>query len=130
MCEITDWMIWLLLAGCGVIDWKKKSIPLWLLIVFGMAATLSLFFCRERSVGETVGGILVGIILLLISRCTKEAIGYGDSFMILFLGMYLGGVRVLLVLFGASFMAGICALFSCQILIPYTHLWYNTNIII
>ena len=54
---------------------------------------------------------MVGLLLLLISKCTKEAIGYGDSLMILLLGMYLGGMRVLLVLFWASFLAGICSLF-------------------
>ncbi len=110
MCEIINWVIFLLLGGCSIRDCKKREIPVVLLILLGVVVLLSLFLCREKSLLARAGGAAVGLLLFLISKCTKEAIGYGDSWLILILGVYMGGVEVLEVLFVASLAAGICSL--------------------
>ena len=53
---------------------------------------------------------MVGGVFLLASRWSKEVIGYGDSWLILLLGGYLGIRRVLLLLTIAFFLAGIFGL--------------------
>lgn len=55
-------------------------------------------------------GAMLGVVFLIISKYTGEKIGYGDSWMILNLGVYLGIWKIIVLLiaaFGASF------LFSC-----------------
>jgi prepilin signal peptidase PulO-like enzyme (type II secretory pathway) len=51
------------------------------------------------------------LFFFFISKFTKEAIGYGDSWLILILGIYLGSFEVLQVLFWATILAAIVALF-------------------
>ena len=55
------------------------------------------------------GGIAVGLCFLGISRLTGEGIGYGDSIMILLLGIYLGIWKLLIVLSGAFFLLALAA---------------------
>ena len=59
---------------------------------------------RNMGVNLVAGGILVGILFLIISKVTQESIGYGDSYGILILGMYLGIWGVLIVLSIAFFL--------------------------
>lgn len=111
MCKVMNWVVLLPLIGCGVTDWKKKSIPLCLLVLLGMITTASAFLCHSISIWERALGVILGILLLLVSKCSHEAIGYGDSWIILFLGLYLGGMQTLQLLFWASAMAGVWSLF-------------------
>ena len=78
-----------------------------------MSATVAVFAvcCEEKSLWARVGGALIGVLFFLISKLTKEAIGYGDSWLILLLGIHLGALVALQVLFAASFAAGVCSLF-------------------
>ena len=48
---------------------------------------------EQTNVGDLAGicaGIGVGVLFLLVSKVTEEAIGYGDSVAIMILGGYLG----------------------------------------
>ena len=58
-----------------------------------------------------MGGIGIGILFFIVSKVTKEAIGYGDSWLILLLGLYLGASKVLQLLFAASLGAAVVSLF-------------------
>lgn len=56
-------------------------------------------------------GAVSGGLFLVISKCSKEGIGYGDSWMILNLGIFLGVWRLLAVLvmaFGGTVAAAVC----------------------
>ena len=66
--------------------------------------------CHERIRIITAGGIIIGMLFLLISKYTKEQIGYGDSWMILNLGIYLGLWDILSML---GIVFGTCFIFSC-----------------
>lgn len=110
MCEIVKWAVFVLLLGCSISDCRKKQIPILLLILFGIVVFVSLFVCKTPSGFDRIGGALLGLLLFFVSKCTKEAIGYGDSWLIFFLGIYLGGLAALQILFVASLFASGCSL--------------------
>lgn len=110
MCEIVKWAVFVLLFICSISDCRKKQIPALLLILLGVVVFISLFVCETPSGFDRIGGALLGLLLFLVSKCTKEAIGYGDSWLIFFLGIYLGGLATLQLLFAASLLAAGCSL--------------------
>ena len=111
MCQIENWVIFLLLVMCSISDFKKKTMPAVLLIVFSITVLGFVIFGDSAGVRLRVGGAVLGMLFLLISKCTKEAIGYGDSWLILLLGIQLGYLEAISVLFAASLLAGVASLF-------------------
>ena len=111
MCKIADGIILLLLGICSVSDARKKTMPAVLLIVFSVLVVVIAWFNHAVSTRLRAGGLLMGILFLLISKCTKEAVGYGDSWLILLLGIHLGYLQAFVVLFGASLLAGVVSVF-------------------
>ena len=111
MCQIENWVMFLLLVMCSVSDFKKKTMPAVLLIVFSITVLGFVIFGDSVGVRLRVGGAVLGILFLLISKCTKEAIGYGDSWLILLLGIQLGYLEAISVLFAASLLAAVASLF-------------------
>ncbi len=111
MCKIADGIILLLLSMCSVSDLKKKTLPFLLLVAFSVTVAIFVLLDGAGNVRLRVGGAIIGILLLIVSKCTKESIGYGDSWIILLLGIYLGYLRILRVLFAASLFAGIVSVF-------------------
>lgn len=111
MCKIADWIVFILLAICSVSDWKKKTIPVILLIMLSVVVAVFALLCNAVSMRLRVSGALMGVLFLIISKCTKEAIGYGDSWLILLLGIHMGSLRAVGVLFAASMLASFASLF-------------------
>ena len=111
MCKIADGIVLLLLAMCSISDWKRKTIPAVLLVVFSVVVLVFALVCDNVSLRLRIGGFFVGVLFLLISKVTKEAMGYGDSWLILLLGVYMGYLRAVGVLFAASMIAGGISLF-------------------
>ena len=110
MCEISDCIMMGFLMFCAWCDWKHRSISVTTLALYSLAAVLLAVFVKRQSVSEISVGVLFGIIFLGISAVTKEAIGYGDSWLIAILGSYLGLESVLWVLLTASVCACIVSL--------------------
>ena len=111
MCEIGDWLMLFLLGICGCCDYRERQIPLTLLLGMSVAALVLAIFCPIESLGSRIGGAVLGILFFFVSRFTKQAIGYGDSWLILILGVHLGLSLALQVLLLASFVAGVSSLF-------------------
>ena len=111
MCEIGDAIVLLLLGICSISDWKKKTIPMVLLVFMSVIVLIIVMICKDVSIRLRIGGGFLGFVFLLISKCTKEAIGYGDSWLIMILGIHLGSLQTIEVLFVASVLAGIVSLF-------------------
>ena len=111
MCEIADSVIFIFLGTCGIFDCRKKEIPVALLIIMSIAVLIFAVCCEENDIWTRAVGALIGVLFFVISKLTKEAIGYGDSWLILLLGIHLGSLVALQVLFAASFAAGLCSLF-------------------
>lgn len=111
MCEIGDWVMLFLLGICGWRDYRERQIPLTLLLGMTVAAVLLAIFYPKENLGNRIGGAALGILFFFVSRFTKQAIGYGDSWLILILGIHLGLSLALQVLLLASFVAGVSSLF-------------------
>lgn len=95
------------LAWVSVIDLRTRRIPVVLLIVWNLQAVIYRLYQvtgGREDAALFIGGIGVGAAFFLISRVTKEGIGYGDSWMILILGIYLGVWEILEVLAGTCLL--------------------------
>lgn len=111
MREIMNWSLGGFLVVCGIRDIWKREIPTWWLVAMSVVvAVFVLAVDRNMFLSRLVGGLL-GIFFFFISKWTKEAIGYGDSWLILALGIYLGSYEALQVLFWATVIAAGGALF-------------------
>ncbi len=111
MCQVANWTVFILLAVASVIDWKKREIPMSLLFIMSAGVTIFAIYCKDITIWQRFAGGALGIMLFVVSTATREAIGYGDSWLILLLGLHLGIFRVLQLLFAASLLAVIFALF-------------------
>ena len=113
MCRVMEWIIAWLLVMLSYSDWKTKRVPAWLLGLTMLAAILSLIFASDVSAWETIGGILVGLLFFGVSKWTREALGYGDSWLILSLGICKGAVSLLEILFFASLFVSLFSMLYC-----------------
>ena len=93
----------------SIIDIKQRSISR-LSILLGLAICVGLFtHAQELTWVDLCGGVIFGIFFLGLSKITRERIGYGDSLLILLLGIGLGYRQQMIVVFMAFFIS---ALFS------------------
>lgn len=88
----------------SVYDIKRRTIPVNILMAYSGAAILC-SFSHIR-----VGGALVGGCFFLVSKLTREAVGYGDCWIITLFGIYLGIKNLIRLLFAASFLAAVASL--------------------
>ena len=98
----------ILMLGCAVAtsvyDIKRRAIPVSMLLVYSVVTVI----CSLGQIG--IGGALTGGCFFLVSRLTKEAIGYGDCWVITLFGIYLGAKDLIRLLFTASFFAAVVSL--------------------
>ena len=111
MCEIADWIVLFLLVVASVIDWRKREIPLWLLVSMSASVLVFAIYCKDINIWYRLTGVAFGVLFFFVSKVTKESIGYGDSWLILLLGAHLGIFQVLQALFAASLVAVVFAVF-------------------
>ena len=111
MYKIADWVVFIFLIVIGVIDWRKREIPICMLFFMSLTVLLFAIFCRHVGLSYRLVGALLGVIFFLISKVTKEAVGYGDSWLILLIGIHLGILKALQLLFVASVLSALFAVF-------------------
>lgn len=114
MCEIVNIVMAVLLGAAAVTDLRKREISVCMLVMLTVLSSAAALMQKEN-LWELLGGIGIGMLFFLISRCTREQIGYGDSWLILILGIYVGASKLLSLLLAASFGAGIFSLIFCVI---------------
>lgn len=94
-------------------DVRKRQISLLSVAIFALIG-LTYQGLYKKQMSPILLGLIPGILLLTISRVTREALGMGDALLMLVLGIFLGlqsSVEVLLLaLFLAAFWAGILML--------------------
>lgn len=84
------------IVGCcyllvlSVQDFRERMISGTLLGIGGAAAVCSQIIWNRSSGWECIGGILLGLLFIGISKLTREGFGYGDSILITILGIYIG----------------------------------------
>jgi leader peptidase (prepilin peptidase)/N-methyltransferase len=110
MCELAEWICFILLAIAAVIDWKKQEVPIWLLVFMSTTTIVFIIFCNDVNGWHRLAGAMLGSFFFVISKFTKEAVGYGDSWLMLILGVHFGFFRALQLLFIASVLAALFAI--------------------
>lgn len=104
------WLVFFL-GIASVWDLVKREVPVWYLTVGTLVAIVWQIFGYKGEELLLLFGGLTGIFFFFMSRCTGQAFGYGDSWMILILGITLGIWRLLVALgiafLGAALIAGI-----------------------
>lgn len=85
-------------------DIRKRKVSGGVLLLAGMIAVLYQIVDKSMHKGQVLGGMILGILFLAISKVTEEGMGYGDSLGILILGVYLGFWKMLSVLLCSFFL--------------------------
>lgn len=93
-----------ILSILSIIDIQFRKIPAEVLGTANVAVIFYQLVFRREELWLIVGGAAVGIVFLLFSRATRERMGYGDSWAILILGIFLGLWGLLEVLAAAFFL--------------------------
>lgn len=104
MWKVADYICILLLFIVSVIDIRNREIPCYLLWIAAAASVIYHFAMCEQNIILILGGIIIGLCFLIISKVTREGLGYGDSYGILILGIYLGMWNLLTVLATSFFL--------------------------
>lgn len=111
MCKVAEGIVLAFLIGGSVSDWKRKAISLRLLVLFSITILCVCILCHNSSISQRIGGVILGLVFFAVSKCTKEALGYGDSWIILLLGIWLGSAKMIQVLLVSSLLSGVASLF-------------------
>lgn len=126
MCGIVDTIISLCLVGIAYRDWKTRRISVIWLGVLSVIVSAAQIYLKQTELWSILCGTLIGFAFFMISRCTNESIGYGDSWLITILGVYLGADGLLEVMLSAGLGASLFSvwkLFQCgwnrKISIPF-----------
>lgn len=97
------------LCYLSALDIKTQRLPDRLLAAGVVVALLQVFLGISPSILLSFMGAAVGIAFLWISKLTGEAFGYGDSIVIIILGLSVGLWNVLALLMLAFLMAAGCS---------------------
>lgn len=103
------------LAGLAVLDMHSRQIPVSILVLGSLAALGYQVFVGKEYIWIIFGGIGVGALFLLVSKVTREGMGYGDSWAISILGIYLGIWKLLETLFAAFLFLGVAAVICLSV---------------
>lgn len=95
-------LVFLLLES--IRDIKKKEISLILCLLGALLRVVLLIFYKDSDLGNVLIGSMVGFLFFAMSFLTGEKIGYGDGFIVLLTGFYLGFLGLITVLVYASFL--------------------------
>ena len=114
-----EWMVnAVMLAFCSIQDIREKEVSLWKLKIYGIqAAAVSIWklFSPKDDLPVLIfrlfAGLLPGIFLLILARITREAVGYGDGLVLLFIGLSLGFWECI-----GIFFAGLLGVFLAAVL--------------
>ena len=114
MCEIENVLMALVLVIMAYRDCRTKHISCLSLFIMTILVLVLRIALVEDSLWSTLGGVAVGIAFFLISKCSKESVGYGDCFLILLLGIFLGGKRLTEVVLVATLLTSIFSIVYCM----------------
>lgn len=110
MRELGNVVVFIFLGWLCYWDSKEKLLPISILIYFSVFVGAYQLLGLQTFGHLNIVGAGVGILCLFLGKWTKEAIGYGDGWVILLLGVYLGGIRQLEILFLAGMLAALVGL--------------------
>lgn len=88
-------------------DFKRKQVSMLLLAVFAIVGILGQLIFRQESAVSLVAGVLIGLLVLGVSRLTKGGIGAGDGWILCVTGIYLGFYKNMQLFFTALILSAI-----------------------
>lgn len=95
-----EFLLFLFLVVCAVFDGLRRQIPLavvWLGMV--LAACLQIGGCMgETNIFSAALSLTPGMVFFLLSFLTGEKVGYGDGWVLLMIGLFIGIYRCFLIL--------------------------------
>lgn len=100
----------LFLAVGSYYDWKTRTLPLGFLLFFAGVGVLWNVLWRYQHLESVVFGVCFGVIFFAVSKATKEAVGIGDAWGILAIGLFegwRGAVSLVLCAFVLSSIYGV-----------------------
>ncbi|HBA63704.1 MAG TPA: hypothetical protein DCZ20_07595 [Lachnospiraceae bacterium] len=106
MREIGDAAGVLVLLLLSIMDLKNHRISCRILVGITILVMGYRIWCSAEDLLPYWEGMLPGVFCLAVSFFTGQAIGFGDSWMILILGFYLGIWKTAVLLMVAFFLAG------------------------
>lgn len=95
-----EFLLFLFLAVCAVFDGLYKQIPL-VVVWLGMFAAVCLQIfgvMGEIGIFAVAVSLLPGVGFFLLSFFSREKVGYGDGWVLLMIGLFLGVYRCFLIL--------------------------------
>lgn len=100
----------LYISAAGFMDYKKRSIPIYLPIIglgFGLFAYM---FQQDYLIKEVLIAVIPGLVFVIISIITSGKIGLGDGFIMIPFGILLGFWDSTISMIYAMIFSGIVAL--------------------
>lgn len=83
-------VIAVILLFCGIMDFYRKKIYLWMPVTGGLLAAVCIFFCKDISLMDRLAGTAIGAAVMLLSYITAGKIGMGDGILLCITGFGLG----------------------------------------
>ena len=103
-----DNLLEILFLGIGTYyDVKKQVLPVTYLWTFTVVGILGTVFWRYQNIEDSVLGALMGVGILFVGWFTKEAIGYGDGWVLVILGLLEGPLSLSLIMMAAFVMSAL-----------------------
>lgn len=108
---IINGILLLFLAAAAWEDMKTGGITVILLASGAMAGVLARIITGHTEVPDMAVGAGIGLVLLIISFGSRQALGYGDGLLLAVSGICLGGMKNLILLLISLVMAALCSAF-------------------
>ena len=112
--KITLIVLLFYLTLCGILDLMNKQIPgiiIWSGLLIGTIYFIMQLIIKEREIIDFVTAIIPGIILLVISKLTDNALGTGDGIVIIITGLVLTFIQNVCMLTISFFLAAFFSIF-------------------
>ena len=94
----------------GVRDLKKHRISMLSVMIAGVIGFILCALFIKDNIMSVLGGILIGVVMLLLAKFTEEKIGYGDGWVFMVTGIYLGLRANLYLLFVSLFLSAVVSM--------------------
>lgn len=126
MCQISRMIGMGFLISLSVEDIRLRKVSNQLLLMAGVLAAGYRLLGERLSLVQLFGGVGIGILFFLLGYVTREAVGYGDCWIIGILGVFLGMtqlIEVLSIAWGMTLLVSVLLLckkrFSRKAAIPF-----------
>lgn len=92
-------------------DIKTQTVGVWELLIFLIIGFILKIFWFQESLCKVILSMLVGVIMLVISYLSREALGYGDGMVVLVTGVLCGIKLTLITICNAFFVMSVLAVY-------------------